>query len=78
MIHNKRAAEQPALTMRCVLHVLYVSAPPLGLTIPPFVITMSPYLKKEEQVVNLSAIYFANNMMMCMCDEGSSCDLPGA
>lgn len=49
-----------------------------GLTIPPFVITMSPYLKKEEQVVNLSAIYFANNMMMCMCDEGSSCDLPGA
>lgn len=49
-----------------------------GLTIPPFVITMSPYLKKEEQVVNLSAIYFANNMMMCMYDEGSSCDLPGA
>lgn len=49
-----------------------------GLTIRPPLITMSPYLKKGEQAVKLSAIYFANNMMMCMCCEGSSCDLPGA
>ena len=60
------------------LHLCNAATSAYGLTIPPFVITMSLYLKKEEHVVNLSAIYFANNMMMCMCDEGSSCDLPGA
>jgi len=37
-----------------------------------------PMFEEGGAVVKLSAIYFANNMMMCMCSEGSSCDLPGA
>lgn len=28
--------------------------------------------------MNLSTVYFAANMMMCMCDDGSPCDLTGA